>query len=666
MQRSLGIAAKLALAIALFLLPVGYTIYQLYGTQQIAIDFGTKEAQGNAYLGQLRAAHGALLAGRDLPAIAAGIDRAGAQFGPGMESAEQHAALKAALDAGDAAAARAAIRALITRVGDKSNLILDPDLDSYYVMDLVLLKIPELMDQVDNVAAYAASHAASGGTGYSIADVAGFLQMTGAFDTLVGGTQASIGQAYDGSSGNIYDRVDLLPGLLQPGAEAMFASLAAFKASYAGSQLSAGEAALDLAAIGAARDAALDAVIAFGDANHAALDALLAARIASFQQDRIVVFATTALLFALAIFGVIFFIRRNVTRPIDQLAVTIEAIARDRTDIAVALTARGDELGRMARHVETFRAGVARRLELEAAARQETARRESQIRDIQALCGDFEQRFVAAVGAMMGSAGDLEQQSGVMRQAAEISGRQSENVAQLAEIAAGNAQSIASAVTEMSASFEEIGRQAESATETAGTAVGRAGEISRIVGGLTEVAAKVSGVLGLIRDIAGKTNLLALNATIEAARAGEAGKGFAVVATEVKNLAAQTTSATTEIESQIAGVQSAAQEAAGAISEIATIIEGMNQSTAAIFAAVTQQSAATQEIARNVTEATAKTREVASVITEVKSAAETTGARSDRVHDVAGSVSGQAGDLKAVVEGFLSRLIETAGRGQAA
>ena len=36
-----------------------------------------------------------------------------------------------------------AIRGLITQVGDTSNLILDPDLDSYYVMDSVLLKLPE-------------------------------------------------------------------------------------------------------------------------------------------------------------------------------------------------------------------------------------------------------------------------------------------------------------------------------------------------------------------------------------------------------------------------------------------------------------------------------------------------------------------------------------------
>jgi signal transduction histidine kinase/DNA-binding response OmpR family regulator/HAMP domain-containing protein len=38
------------------------------------------------------------------------------------------------------------IRALISHVGDTSNLILDPDLDSYYLMDAILLKLPEAAD----------------------------------------------------------------------------------------------------------------------------------------------------------------------------------------------------------------------------------------------------------------------------------------------------------------------------------------------------------------------------------------------------------------------------------------------------------------------------------------------------------------------------------------
>lgn len=34
---------------------------------------------------------------------------------------------------------------LINKIGDSSNLILDPDLDSYYAMDIILLKIPSLL-----------------------------------------------------------------------------------------------------------------------------------------------------------------------------------------------------------------------------------------------------------------------------------------------------------------------------------------------------------------------------------------------------------------------------------------------------------------------------------------------------------------------------------------
>ena len=662
MGKSFGIAAKLALAIALFALPVGFTIYKLYESQQIAIDFGTKEAQGNAYLGVLRKVHGDLLAGSDMAGLGTAIAQAEADFGAGMESTEQEQAVLSALQSGNPGDAAAAIRALIVRVGDKSNLILDPDLDSYYVMDLVLLKVPDLLDRVTEVANYVGAHQQAAEGGYTINDVAELLKLDGGFNTVVGGAAGSLDSAYNGSKANGFGLPDILPDRLAKSYDAMSGAIAAFTASYMKSTLAGGSEQLDVAAVGAAAKSAREAILAFGDANDAALAELLEARIGSFVTDRIVTFAITALLFALAIFGTVWFIRRNVTRPVEELAGIMDSLAQDRTDLAVPLVGRGDELGRMARAVETFRVGIGKRLELENAARAEADRREAQIREIQTLCTDFDRAFVTAVGSMMGSAGDLRQESEVMRAAAQTSGTQSEEVSRLAATAAGNAQSIAGAITEMSASISEIGRQAETATQTAETAVARASEIGRIVNGLTEVAGRVAGVLGLIRDIAGKTNLLALNATIEAARAGDAGRGFAVVATEVKSLANQTTDATAEIEAQISGVQKTAQEAADAISEITAVINGMNESTGAIFAAVTQQSAATQEIVRNVTEASAKTQEVASVISEVKAAADTTGERSSHVLEVAGSVNGQAGTLKSVVEQFIGQLISTAGR----
>ena len=46
-------------------------------------------------------------------------------------------------------------RQLITQVGDASNLILDPEIDSYYVMDTVLLKLPTINQQATEIGLFA-------------------------------------------------------------------------------------------------------------------------------------------------------------------------------------------------------------------------------------------------------------------------------------------------------------------------------------------------------------------------------------------------------------------------------------------------------------------------------------------------------------------------------
>lgn len=173
---------KFLLISLLFVLPLALVLGFLIEELNAEAAFSQKEHNGTLYLRAIRplfehalqehALAQAYFSGDGVPAAdfqkaqaridadliaLADVDR---QFGPALRTTEKFEALRAywrelksKLPASDTrtsddlhATFVANIRSLIALVGDTSNLILDPDLDSYYTMDAVLIKLPENQD----------------------------------------------------------------------------------------------------------------------------------------------------------------------------------------------------------------------------------------------------------------------------------------------------------------------------------------------------------------------------------------------------------------------------------------------------------------------------------------------------------------------------------------
>lgn len=238
------------------------------------------------------------------------------------------------------------------------------------------------------------------------------------------------------------------------------------------------------------------------------------------------------------------------------------------------------------------------------------------------------------------------------RTAAEAT-NQAAAVANAAQVASSNVQTVSAAGEELSASISEIARQVAESTNITQRAVSETDTTKAAIQTLAEAAKKIGNVVTLINNIAGQTKLLALNATIEAARAGDAGKGFAVVASEVKSLSDQTAKATHEISSEVSAMQAATSTSVSAIQGIADTIGKVAEIAAAIASAVEEQSAATGEISANVTEAAASTQEVSANIQGLNEGVAQTSAASAQLLTASGELAHQAEALSSEMDGLL-------------
>lgn len=345
-----------------------------------------------------------------------------------------------------------------------------------------------------------------------------------------------------------------------------------------------------------------------------------------------------------------------ISRAIGSMVASMKALSDGQLSAAIPGLHRADEVGDMARATQTFKESLVETQRLRAEQAEAEARADVQRkRDLEDFTASFESIVGGVIERVGSSSAHLEHAASALAHTASSTRQLSTGVAAASEQASASVQSVAAATEEMAATSAEIGRQIEGSSKVARSAVLQATDTGQSMVRLAAAADKVGSIVGLITSIAKQTNLLALNATIEAARAGSAGRGFAIVTSEVKELAAQTASATEDISGHVAEIQSTASTAVSAIKEIMLTIGGMSGITRAI-AAAEEQGNATREISRNVQHAAVGAAQISSSIVEVEAGATETGAASAEVLTSAKSLSADGQRLKQDVGAFLAKI----------
>lgn len=349
--------------------------------------------------------------------------------------------------------------------------------------------------------------------------------------------------------------------------------------------------------------------------------------------------------------GLIYFGLRSVIDPLNSIRSAMESLGGGATDVVIPHMSRRDEVGHMARSIETFKtlaqSNVALLDEREGAkARLDAERRES----TRLLADRLEADVGRFIEALQASSGGLKQVSVKITSVSNMTTEQMTSVSAASAESSANVHSVAASMEQLSASVREIAQHVARSSGMADEAATESRANSALVAELLKSAGEINSIVGLIDQIAQQTNLLALNATIEAARAGEAGRGFSVVASEVKELASQTAAATTDIGKRVEDIQTAIRASASASDKVNLAILALRDTAQAIAASVDEQNVTTQSISEMLHQVSAHSGNVSESIGSIASATQDSQLAADELQSTAADLVEQTSLLRSAVQ----------------
>jgi len=488
----------------------------------------------------------------------------------------------------------AAVRGMISHAGDTSNLSLDTDLDSHYLMDVTLHALPQTQQRLAEITTYGQAllrREKNTITPKELTQLNTYAALIEEFD--VARVNASLETALNEDAGAYGLSPTLQKNLTQPLQDYNTANqefLGALRA-----------AATDPASVGAdtllaAGQKARTASYTLWKATATELDTLLGKRLSALRSARLV--GVGILLGALVVSLLVsWFIARSITQPLAGLTQATQRILRGEATVRAPVHGQ-DEIGNLATN---FNAMLAARNKAQGAVESEHKRLQASIQELlvvvsEASDGKLGVRAKVSEG-VLGNVCDalnlmLENVGGIInnaKSASEQVATASNGISQVAaELEKGEVRqtqeilSTSEGVRDLNGKAQQVLENCQAATQAAenGRKAAEQGAkaVREVIKGMEKIrentqanakkikrlgdrSLEIAGIVKVIADISAKTDMLALNASIEAARAGEQGRGFTVVAEQVRSLADRTKTLTHQIEKLVNDIQKETGEA---------------------------------------------------------------------------------------------------------
>jgi methyl-accepting chemotaxis protein len=466
------------------------------------------------------------------------------------------------------------------RVGDHFGLSLDPDRDSYQLIQSMYYQLPYLTEELGRTRALGAG---------LLARKAATSEERISLSSTLGRINDRLDQtrtAFD-KAGNYNPSISKALGPLMAEANAAASALTRL----AGEQILAKET-LDYPAPDYVTLATqtIDLQFKLNSAANAELMVMMSDKIAAFHRTRWLMLGCMAALLALA--GLVArMISRSVTVPLQNAITVAQSVARGDlvSDFDVGAP---NEVGQMLRALR----------EMNDSLRTIVRDVRSSIDNIDAATRDIASGNADVSSRLESQASNLEETASSMEELTSTVKQNAENARQ-ANLLVGDASTVATKGGDVVA------------------------QVVRTMGEINASSHRIVDIIGVIDGIAFQTNILALNAAVEAARAGEQGRGFAVVASEVRNLAQRSAAAAKEIKDLIgASVEKVdagnllAEQAGKAIGEVVASVERITHIMSDIATASAEQGAGIEQVNQAVTQMDDMTQQNAALVEQTAAA----------------------------------------------